>query len=379
MGYLIVYLPMLEGKRQKSPKNLTADAEGNTYTDAKAVAAAWEKFLSEKFKATEAELQQRPEMTELPQADSVSNLTVKEIKAALAKMKLGKACGPDDTPIEVYKCVPICEELLVQLIQKIWHDEEVPINFAKATFVMLFKQKGSPNDPTKYRCLGLLNHTYKVLTHCMLARLEKETDGFLADWQAGFRAGRGCRDNIMTLSTLIEDMMQQGKQLCLTFVDYSAAFDTVSHKFIDRALAEANVSIKTRRMFRAIYAVASAMTRVQGVDGKTVYSESFPIRRGVIQGDITSPIYFVLALELILRLHDQNSSKGVDFGGQRVHTLGYVDDEALVDHLPETSSDRVTAISVGSRDDADICVLDYCCDCDYCCCVLSGIHYCYCQ
>ena len=88
--------------------------------------------------------------------------------------------------------------------------------------------------------------------YCMLARLTKETEGFLPDWQAGFRAERGCRDNLMILSTLIEDMMRQGQEICMTFVDYSAAFDTVSHKYIDHALEQAGASIKTRRMFRAI-------------------------------------------------------------------------------------------------------------------------------
>lgn len=59
-------------------------------------------------------------------------------------------------------------------------------------------------------------------------------------------------------------------------------------------------------MFRAIYTAASAIVKVTGVDGKQSASEPFPIRRGVLQGDITSPIYFVLALEAILRKHDKH-------------------------------------------------------------------------
>ena len=84
----------------------------------------------------------------------------------------------------------------------------------------------------------------------MLARLDSETQGFLADWQPGFRKGRGCRDNILVLRSLIDDVLEQGKDLCATFIDYSAAFDSVIQKYIDRSLYEANASIKTRRMFR---------------------------------------------------------------------------------------------------------------------------------
>ena len=75
----------------------------------------------------------------------------------------------------------------------------MPEAFGVAIFKMIYKRKGSPNDPSKYRCIGLLNAAYKVLSAVMLQRLTRETDKFLKDWQAGFRPGRGCRDNVMIL------------------------------------------------------------------------------------------------------------------------------------------------------------------------------------
>ena len=99
----------------------------------------------------------------------------------------------------------------------------------------------------------------------------------------------------------------------VTFIDYSSAFDTVSHKFLDSALARAGASNKTRTVFRAVHSSASAYTKVTDVAGKCVKSQVFPIRRGVVQGDIiTSPPYFILALDLILRIHDDSrTDKGV--------------------------------------------------------------------
>ena len=70
--------------------------------------------------------------------------------------------------------------------------------------------------------------------------------------------------------------------MCVTFVDYTAAFDSVPHKFIDVTLQDAGVSIKTRHMFRAIYKVASAVIKVNGVNGKVSFSNPFPIGRGVL-------------------------------------------------------------------------------------------------
>ena len=346
----------MEGRPGKPAKNLSVDKDGNLLKDAKAVANRWFEFLSDKFSATENEIQHRPPMPPLPQAADEDALSEEEALRAIDKLSSGKACGPDGIPGEVYKYVPTCKKVLARLLQNIWAEEAVPADFAKAVFVMLYKNKGSPEDPSKYRCIGLLGHAYKALSHCMLERINKETKDYLSDWQAGFREKRGCRDNIMVLRTICEDMLEKDKQMCATFIDYSAAFDSVSHKFIDATLKDANASIKTRRMFRAIYDAANAVTKVSDVAGSTTYSKPFPIRRGVVQGDITSPIYFILALEAILRAHDTNPNKGVSFGGQIVHTLGYADDAALLDESPAVASQRVTAIAEGSKRDADMVI-----------------------
>ena len=90
-------------------------------------------------------------------------------------MKSNKACGPDEIPVEVFKHCSVCMDILSLLIYKIWNSEDVPERFAQATFVMLYKDKGSKDDPTKYRCLAMLNHAYKVLSQCLLTRIEEET------------------------------------------------------------------------------------------------------------------------------------------------------------------------------------------------------------
>ena len=119
----------------------------------------------------------------------------------------------------------------------------------------------------------------------------------------------------MIFRTLCQRTLLLGEKLAAVFVDYSAAFDTVSHKFVDTALQEMGASNKVRAMFRAIYKAASAFTTVKGVDGEEVKSPSFPIRRGVVQGDVTFPLFFILALELLLRRHDDGS--GFQFTWQK--------------------------------------------------------------
>ena len=350
----------LEARPEKPPINIAKDSDGRLLTGATDVARVWEQFLREKFSATSEE-DDRPEMQGLPNTQGGSDvLTDAEVKKGIAKMQNGRACGLDKIPVELYKHCPECEQTLREILQKIWVTEEVPDAFARVTFIMLYKHKGSPNDPAKYRCIGLLNHAYKVLSQCMLARLETETEGFLSEWQAGFRKKRGCRDNVLVLRTIYDDMLEQGRTLYATFIDYSAAFDSVSHKFLDEALREAGASNKSRAMFRAMYKAASATVKVSDVDGGIIISDPFAIDRGVIQGDIVSPLYFILALDLILKRHDNvvplATERGVMFGGRRVHTLGYADDAALLDGNIQTATARVTKIAAGSKSDADMTI-----------------------
>ena len=62
---------------------------------------------------------------------------------------------------------------------------------------------------------------------------------------------------------------------CVTYIDYTAAFDSISHKFMDRTLAAAGASRKSRAIFRAIYTAATGIARVHGVDGKYELSDKF--------------------------------------------------------------------------------------------------------
>ena len=321
----------LSNKPKPPPSNLTTDEKGNLSKSPKDKAERWGSFLRKKFDATPAEAE-RPPLPPLPTSRSPDdNLTRTEFDLALKRLNNSKATGPDEIPIEVFKKCPQLADELFSFIEYVWDQEILPSNVAMARFVMLYKNKGSTNDPTKYRCIGLLNHSYKLLTNIMLTRLLNCSESFLKDWQAGFRAKRGCRDNSMILRTVCQKMIELGESIAITFIDYSAAFDTISHKLLDEALEAAGAPVKIRALFRAIYDAASAYTTVPDTDGKTSSSSTFPINRGVLQGDITSPLYFILALELILRKYDSRSDKGVSFAQVLLHTLGYADDVAI-DH-----------------------------------------------
>ena len=113
--------------------------------------------------------------------------TDEELEVCLAAMSTGKATGHDGIPTEIFKRIPTCKAELFALVRQIWLEEHVPPDMVIGTFVMLFKNKGSKHDCTKYRMICLLPTAYKMVSTLLLHRLRLGCEGFLWSDQCGFR------------------------------------------------------------------------------------------------------------------------------------------------------------------------------------------------
>ena len=165
------------------------------------LAEMWRDFLEGKFKETDAEKNDRHYDDIGAQIDE-DPLTKDAFLKAVARLKNGKACGPDGIPGEVFKNCDAASTALFQLLCRMWELEYVPEELVRAAFVMIYKKEDTDN-PSNYRCIDLLPHSYKVLSIIMLDRIVKECSDFLSDWHAGFRQGRGCRDNVLLLRVMM--------------------------------------------------------------------------------------------------------------------------------------------------------------------------------
>ena len=99
-------------------------------------------------------------------------------------------------------------------------------------------------------------------------------------------------------------LINESKPAVITFIDYTAAFDTVSHAFLDKALSSAGASLKLRRVIQTIFNAASGCVRIRTPGGQEEISSTFNIARGVLQGDIFSPVAFITGLMHIFNTHD---------------------------------------------------------------------------
>ena len=105
-----------------------------------------------------------------------------------------------------------------------------------------------------------------------------------------------------------------------------------------------------------MYEAAKGMVRVGGILGEKIFSTLFNIGRGVVQGDIVSPILFILALALdnLIQLYDK-AGKGVKYGPElEFRVLGYADDAALTEERIEEMTVRLTTLADKSLQEADM-------------------------
>ena len=206
--------------------------------------------------------------------------------------------------------------------------------------------------------VGLMCHSYKLLSMLVLHRMQDAVESRLAETQAGFRRERGCRDNVLLLRLLMDAVLRAGKEGVVTFIDYRAAFDIISHRFLDESLAAAGVQPKIRRIVKAIYTDATGMVRLRLPSGETMCSEPFPVRRGVIQGDIFSPQClrsgWIAFSGCTTSLARALANGGPSLGDVTASKLEYADDVGLLNWTAAEASERVSALASGSRASASM-------------------------
>nr|VZH90282.1 unnamed protein product [Spirometra erinaceieuropaei] len=143
--------------------------------------------------------------------------------------------------------------------------------------------------------------------------------------QVGFRAGRGCADQIFTLRRILEFRHSYQLLTAVCFLDFAAAFDPVHRESLWRIMALNGAPAKIIAMIKAYYRSTTARVLV-----RNNLSQPFGIRSGVRQGCILSPILFNYAIDWILG-RALREGDGVEFApGHRLTDLDYADDIALL-------------------------------------------------
>ena len=101
-----------------------------------------------------------------------------------------------------------------------------------SVFIPILK-KGNAKECANYRTIALMSHASKVMLKILQARLQQYMNCELPDAQAGFRKGRGTRDQIVNICWIIKKAREFQKNIYFCFIDYAKAFDCVDHKKLE--------------------------------------------------------------------------------------------------------------------------------------------------
>ena len=151
------------------------------------------------------------------------------------------------------------------------------------------------------------------------------------DVQAGFRKGRGTRDQIANIHWITEKAREFQKNIYFCFIDYAKAFDCVNHNKLWKILKEMGIPDHLTCLLRNLYAGQEATIRTgHGT------MDWFQIRKGIHQGYILSPCLFNLYAEYIMRNAGlEEAQAGIKIAGRNINNLRYADDTTLMTESEE--------------------------------------------
>ena len=148
----------------------------------------------------------------------------------------------------------------------------------------------------------------------------------LPDVQAGFRKGRGTRDQIANICWIMEKAREFQKNIYFCFIDYAKAFDYVDHNKLWKILKEMGIPDHLTCLLRNLYAGQEATVR-------TAYGTTdwFQIEKGVGPGCILSPRLFNFYAEYIMRNTGLDEPQaGIKINWRNINNLRYADDTTLM-------------------------------------------------
>lgn len=314
-------------------------SDGSITNDSDLVLAKWcddfNKLLNnqvganydEQFLEHAKDYNRRSSMTKMDTTDILStDITHEEVTKCILRAKLNKAPGIDCIPSELLKNDTLISAL-TRLYQYCFTHGIIPKDWKQNIINPIGKGASTdPLDPTSHRGLHLICAICKIYCDIINTRLTDwyEEQGKLSEEQAGFRRGRGCIDQLYTLTSLAKSAIDSGKELYVCYIDARKAFDNVDHNLLWYRLHSMGIHGKILDSIKALYEELQCTVRIGSRLGPW-----FPATRGVKQGCLISPSLFNLFIDSLIT-HLSTVDAGVEINGTRLRCLLYADDLVLL-------------------------------------------------
>ena len=192
----------------------------------------------------------------------------------------------------------------------------VATRLEKVNFIQISK-KGNPKECSNYHTIALISHASREMLKILQARLQQNMNHEFPDVQAGFRKGRGTRDQIANIHWIIKKTREFQKNIYFCFIDYAKAFNCVDHKKLWKIMKEIGIPDHLTCLLRNLYAGQEATIRTG--HGTTGW---FQIGKGLCQGCILSPCLFNFYAEYIMRNAGlEEAQAGIKIAGRNINNI----------------------------------------------------------
>jgi len=273
------------------------DKEGNIVTEDAKILEVWkmhyDKLLNEEFDWNRKRV--ASENANAKVIGPAEIITVEEVRAAMHKMKSGKAAGPTGIVAEMLLAGgEAAITWMTDLCNVIIKEGSIPADWKRSWIVNVYKGKGDALECGSYRGIKLLEQVMKVYERVLENRVRQKVD--INAFQFGFRSGCGTTDAIFIVRQLQERYLEKKKELWMAFVDLEKAFDRVPREVVWWALRELGVDEWLVNAIMATYTGVTTAVRLNGME-----STDFEVKVGVHQGSVLSPLLFIVVLEALSR------------------------------------------------------------------------------
>ena len=137
---------------------------------------------------------------------------------------MNKASRGDKIPVKTFQILKdAAAKLLHSICQQIWKSQQWSQDCKVSVFIPIPK-KGNGTECSSYHTIALISRTSKLMLNILQARLQQYVNRALPDVQAGFRKGRGTRDQIANIRWIMEKAREFQKNIYFCFIDYAKAF-----------------------------------------------------------------------------------------------------------------------------------------------------------
>ena len=129
---------------------------------------------------------------------------------------MNKCSGGDGIPVELFQILKDDAVKVASICHQIWKTQQWPQNWKRSVYIPIPK-KGNAKECSNYRTIALISHASKLMLNILQARLQQYVKRELPAVQAGFRKGKGTRDQIANIRWIMEKARVPEKHLFLLY------------------------------------------------------------------------------------------------------------------------------------------------------------------